>query len=144
MNFKIKQKLTPPSTQIIQEGKDPKQWSKTNPQVSSTQLFEETYPIIANSFKQIQKEQYELMSKKMLDYGIDNIAMGTKLETPEEIKFSLTSIFIRCHDKMSRLKNLVVLGKINNVKNESIRDTYMDLSNYNILAMIVSEGNWKK
>ena len=114
------------------------------PQVSSIQLFEETYPTIASSYKKIMKEQYELMSNKMLDYGLDNISMGTKLETEDEKKFSLTSIFIRCHDKMSRLKNLVVFNKQAAVKTESVRDTYQDLSNYNILAQIVLDGNWKK
>lgn len=111
---------------------------------SSIQLFEAMYPTIARSFKQIQNDQYELVAKKMISYGIDNITMGTKLETPEEVKFSLTSIFIRCHDKMSRLKNLVVFGQANTIEDESIKDTYMDLSNYNILAQLVIDGNWKK
>ena len=79
----------------------------------------------------------------MLDYGLENISMGTKLESMEDKRLSLTSIWIRCHDKMSRLKNLVLLNKTNQVANEPVTDSYRDLVNYNIIAQIVQNNQWK-
>ena len=106
--------------------------------------LEEEYPTIANGYKQIIKEQYALFAQKMLDYGVDNISMGTRLETPEDKKLSLTAIWIRCNDKMNRLKNLVLFNKKNQVENEPATDSYMDLVNYNIIAQLVSKDLWKK
>ena len=50
------------------------------------QQMEEEYPEIAREYKKILKEQYELFAGKMLDYGLDNISMGTRLETQDEKK----------------------------------------------------------
>ena len=72
--------------------------------------LEKEYPIIANEFQEILVAQYELFAQKMLSYGMGNISMGSNLETKDEVKFSLTSIWIRMNDKMNRLKNLVLLG----------------------------------
>lgn len=102
------------------------------------------YPQIANAYQEIVKEQFLLFAKKMLDYGVDNIAMGTRLETPEEKTLSLTAIWIRCNDKMNRLKNLVLFNKKNQVDGEVSIDSYMDLVNYNIIAQIVHKDLWKR
>lgn len=110
---------------------------------SNKNTLETEFPLIAEEFKKIQKEQYELFSRKMVSYGKGNISMGTELKTQEEVKFSLTSIWIRLHDKMNRLKNLVVFGKTNTVEDESIEDTYKDISNYAIISLIVKRGLWK-
>jgi hypothetical protein len=47
------------------------------------------------------------------------------------------------NDKIQRLKQLVVLGKQDNV-GEAIDDTYQDLSVYGIIAQLVSRGKWAK
>ena len=111
---------------------------------SNTERLEEEYPTIYEGYKKIMDEQFELFSKKMLLYGLDNISMGSKLETFEEKKLSQTSIWIRCNDKMNRLKNLVLFDKPNTLKDESINDSYMDLVNYNIIAQLVHQDLWKK
>jgi hypothetical protein len=106
--------------------------------------FEKEYPILAEGFKEIQKEQYELFARKMLSYGLGNIAMGSNLETEEDVNLSLTAIWIRSMDKMQRLKQLVLLKKNNPLDNEPVEDAYTDLSNYSIIAMLVKAGKWKK
>jgi hypothetical protein len=111
---------------------------------TTIQQMEEEYPEIAREYKKILKEQYELFSKKMLDYGLDNISMGTRLETQDEKRLSLTSVWIRCSDKMNRLKNLVLLNKSNRVTDEPSIDSWIDLCNYSIIAQIVSRDQWKK
>mgnify|MGYP003352479449 CR=1 FL=1 len=63
-------------------------------------------------------------------------------KTPEEKKLALTAIWIRMNDKMNRLKNLVLLNKENTVQDESIQDTFKDLSNYAIIAQLVINDEW--
>ena len=106
--------------------------------------FENEYPELADGFKIIQEEQYELFAKKMLSYGLGNIAMGSNLETKEDVNLSLTAIWIRSMDKMQRLKQLILLNKNNSLDNEPVEDAYIDLSNYSIIALLVKAGKWKK
>lgn len=118
---------------------------KETKKLTAVEQLELEYPVIANEYKKILREQYELFAMKMNQYGLDNITVGTRLETPEEKKLSLTSVWIRCADKMNRLKNLMVLNKHNYLEStESIEDSYKDLVNYNIIAQIVSRDFWKK
>jgi hypothetical protein len=88
-------------------------------------------------------EQYELFCKKQLNYGPENISVGTKLATPDEIKVSLTGIWFRVNDKVQRLKQLVLLSKQDMV-GESIADSFVDMSVYGIIAQIVTRGKWGK
>ena len=104
---------------------------------------EEKYPETTKEFKKILNEQYELFVKKQLDYGPENISVGTKLSPPDEIKDSLTGIWFRANDKIQRLRQLVLLGKQDHV-GESIQDSFVDLSVYGIIAQIVSRGKWGK
>lgn len=109
---------------------------------NTIEQFEQEYPTLAKSYKEILKQQYELFASKMLDYGLANIAQGNTLETSEEKKFSLTAIFIRMNDKMSRWKNMLMKNQI--PKNETLLDTYKDLTNYAIIAQLVDQDKWKK
>jgi hypothetical protein len=118
---------------------------KSYPKMSDTvRQMEKEYPVIAEEFKEIMVAQYELFAAKMLSYGMGNISMGSNLETKDEVKFSLTSIWIRMNDKMNRLKNLVLLGNKNPLDNEPTMDSWVDLTNYGVIAQIVSKGKWKK
>jgi hypothetical protein len=110
---------------------------------NSIQELEAKYPEIAQEYKRIAGEQFQIFASKMLDYGKGNISVGSNLETPEEVKLSLTGLWFRLTDKINRLKNLVVLNQKPNVKDESITDTFQDLSIYGIIAQIVQNGKWK-
>ncbi len=105
--------------------------------------FEETYPTLAEEFKKIQTEQYTLFAKKMMDYGIGNIALGSDLSEEEDVKFSIMGIWLRCNDKINRLKNLLKNGK-NYVSGEGMVDSSIDIANYGIIAMMVLRDKWKK
>lgn len=104
--------------------------------------FEEEYPILSQNFKNLQHEQYELFASKMLSYGIDNIALGSKLETKDEKNMSINGIFFRIMDKVNRWKNLLL--KPENNHEESLVDTYKDISNYMLIAQLVEKNEWKK
>lgn len=104
--------------------------------------FEEQYPTLSENFKKLQQEQYDLFASKMLSYGIENISLGTKLETQEQKQMSLSGIFFRVMDKVNRWKNLLLNPK-NNYE-ESLKDTYRDISNYMLIAILIDNNEWKK
>lgn len=106
--------------------------------------FEKTYPTLAEAWKQAQQEQYELFAQKMMDYGLGNISLGTNLEESEDIKLSLTGIWLRCNDKVNRLKNLLKRDGVNYVNGETMMDSFLDISNYGIIASLVMKDKWKK
>ena len=104
--------------------------------------MEKEWPEMTKEFKRLQKAQYELFLHKQHDYGPGNISVGTMLQTPEEVKLSLTGLWFRINDKIQRLKQLVVLGEPDTV-GESINDTFQDLSVYGIIAQIVQQKKFK-
>ena len=105
--------------------------------------FEKKYPELAYEFQQVQKEQYELFASKMMDYGLLNISLGSTLEKEEDIKLSITGIWLRCNDKINRLKNMIQRNGRNYVKGEAMIDSFIDISNYGIIAQLVLRGKWK-
>ena len=62
---------------------------------SVIEQMEKEWPEMTKEFKQLQREQYELFLHKQHDYGPGNISVGTQLQTPEEIKLSLTGLWFR-------------------------------------------------
>ena len=112
-----------------------------NPKV--VEEMEKQWPEMTAEFKRIMFTQYELFCLKQSNYGPDNISVGSNLETEEEKKVSLTGLWFRMNDKIQRLKQLVVLGKQDNI-GESCEDTFQDLSVYGIIAQLVSSGKWAK
>ena len=105
--------------------------------------FEQKYPELAYEFQQVQKEQYELFASKMMDYGLSNISLGSTLEKKEDISLSITGIWLRCNDKINRLKNILQRNGKNYVKGEAMIDSFIDISNYGIIAQLVLRGKWK-
>jgi hypothetical protein len=75
---------------------------------------------------------------------LSNIALGSTLEDPEDINLSLTGIWLRCNDKINRLKNMLKRKGRNYVQDEPMIDSFIDISNYGIIAQLVMKGMWKK
>ena len=111
---------------------------------STVEDFESTYPELAKEFRRIQEEQYDLFAGKMLDYGLGNIALGSTLTDKEDIQLSLTGIWLRCNDKINRLKNMLKREGRSYVNDEPMIDSFIDISNYGIIAQLVMRGKWKK
>ena len=107
------------------------------------EVFETEYPELAEEYKRIGMEMYQMFAAKHMDYGLNNIALGGDLTNKEDKKFSLTGLAIRLTDKISRLKNLLINGK-NYVKGEGMEDTFIDIANYGIIGMLVGRNKWKK
>jgi hypothetical protein len=78
-----------------------------------------------------------LLSSKQADYGpgaINNSPGGP-----------LQGINVRMHDKMSRAVNLTSPWEDQAhvvPRHESLRDTYRDLANYAVIAVMVLDGTW--
>ena len=111
---------------------------------SIIEQMEREWPEMTQEFKQIQREQYELFLNKQHDYGPGNISVGTQLLTEDEVHLSLTGLWFRMNDKIQRLKNLLMSGRENAVEGEPLEDAYLDVSNYGIMATIVSRSKWGK
>lgn len=76
--------------------------------------------------KLVQKEAFQLFEKKNKDYG-DAFA-----------NYGPIGVIVRMGDKINRLTNITNNG-INLVKNESIRDTLIDLHNYSAMAIMLMD-----
>ena len=73
-------------------------------------------------------DDIKLFDKKQSDYGSHNIA-----------KFGVIGVLVRSSDKIERLINL----KDKEELNESIEDSWQDLSVYGAIARVVLDNNWK-
>ena len=107
----------------------------------ASQILKEEYPTIYNGYMSIMEQQLELFSKKHLDYGMHNITAGTSLANEDERSFALTGLWYRISDKVNRWKNMIITGR--KTQNETLIDTYQDLTNYGIIAQLVERGMWK-
>ena len=124
---------------VIKDTKSSMPRSKTDNVI--TQMGKE-WPEMTAEFRRLQREQYELFLHKQHDYGPGNISVGTMLQTPEEVKLSLTGLWFRMNDKLQRVKTLLMHGRESAVKDEPLEDAYLDVSNYGIMATIVKNGKW--
>ena len=111
---------------------------------SVVEQMENEWPEMTTEFKKIQHEQYVLFCNKQHDYGPGNISVGTQLQTPDEIKLSLTGLWFRMNDKLQRVKTLLMGNKESAVQDEPLEDAYLDVSNYGIMATIVGRSKWGK
>ena len=124
--------------------KDTKNNSSKKSKENIITMMEKEWPEMTAEFRRLQREQYELFLHKQHDYGPGNISVGTMLQTPEEVKLSLTGLWFRMNDKLQRVKTLLMTGRESAVKDEPLEDAYLDVSNYGIMATIVGRGKWGK
>lgn len=79
-------------------------------------------------------EVTNILIKKQADYGPHNI--GRAPGGP------LNGLIVRIHDKISRIMHLTKTEV--DPQNESLRDSYVDLANYALIALMVLDGTWPK
>jgi hypothetical protein len=88
----------------------------------------EFYDISEKYYNQLHR----LLTKKQQDYGPANIANAPG--------GAINGLRVRMHDKIARINNLIDSGQ--NPENESLHDSFMDLANYAIIAMMVLDDKW--
>ena len=87
-------------------------------------------------FRKVSHEFYaeaeNVLVKKQNDYGPTNISRSPG--------GPLNGLRVRMHDKISRINHLID----NDVdpENESLKDSFLDLANYSIIAMMVLDQKW--
>lgn len=82
--------------------------------------------------KPFYSETFQVLVKKQSDYGPKNISLSPG--------GPLNGLRVRMHDKLSRINHLIDSGAT--PENESLRDSFLDLANYSIIAMMVLDGDW--
>jgi hypothetical protein len=78
------------------------------------------------------QEAKALLLKKHEDYGPTNISNAPG--------GPLNGLRVRIHDKSARINHL--LDSNVSPKNESLRDSFLDMANYAIIALMVIDGDW--
>lgn len=82
-----------------------------------------------DKFKEIVNNMLDLYQRKQSDYG-DSVA-----KTFDE--YGLVSFLVRMEDKLNRCATLTKKSSTEQqVKDEKVEDTLMDLANYSIMALI--------
>jgi len=81
--------------------------------------------------QKFQHAKHTLLSKHK-DYGPKNIA-----NSPGG---PLNGLRVRMWDKFARINNLIDSGAT--PENESLKDSFLDMANYAIIAMLVLDGEW--
>jgi hypothetical protein len=79
-------------------------------------------------------EAEKLLLKKHKDYGPKNISGSPG--------GALNGLRVRIHDKLARINNLYDSGST--PENESLRDSFIDMANYAIIALLVLDDKWDK
>lgn len=78
----------------------------------------------------ILAEMRETMIAKQRDYGPGNIA-----------EFGELGVLVRSADKYNRLKNLLYANP-SEPSNEALDDTWLDMANYGLIALMVRRRIW--
>ena len=79
-------------------------------------------------------EAEKLLLKKHKEYGPKNISGSPG--------GALNGLRVRIHDKLARINNLYDSGST--PENESLRDSFIDMANYAIIALLVLDDKWDK
>jgi hypothetical protein len=95
-------------------------------------MLEEKEDIFEYDVIGIADELTSLLLKKHRDYGPKNIS-----HSPGG---ALNGLRVRMHDKIARINHLIDSGST--PENESLEDSYKDLANYSIIALMVLRGQW--
>lgn len=82
----------------------------------------------------IYHELQEILVSKQVDYGPLNIWNAPGGAT--------NGLMVRMSDKLERLKNLIYNSIEPN--HEALEDSFVDIANYAIIALMVERGIWEK
>lgn len=121
---------------------DKKDWCKCDkgydrkpqfPNYETTDPRKEELKRLRSDAQDVTSKLINILIKKHSDYGPNNIAKAPG--------GPLNGLSVRLHDKVERLSNLI--EKNAKPSNESIEDTFIDIANYAIIALLVLDNKWK-
>jgi hypothetical protein len=90
----------------------------------------------ATGFEEAVQQKFQhaksVLLQKHKDYGPKNIALAPG--------GAINGLRVRMHDKLARINHLMDSGV--DPQNESLKDSFLDLANYAIIAMMVLDDEW--
>lgn len=90
----------------------------------------------ASGFEEAVQQKFQhaksVLLQKHKDYGPLNIALAPG--------GPINGLRVRMWDKMARINHLLETGA--DPQNESLKDSFLDLANYSIIAMMVLDDEW--
>lgn len=91
---------------------------------------------LSKRFHELLAEAGEMHDKKQADYGLDhdpfhNVRASADFGVPGWV-----GCMVRADDKMKRLKKYATKGEL---RNESVRDSFMDLAVYALIGLVLYE-----
>jgi len=105
-----------------------REWNALNQTATSKGISEEFLLSILNKLN----DAGQLLVKKQLDYGPTNISRAPG--------GPMNGLRVRMHDKIARINNLLDKGV--DPENESLQDSFIDLLNYSVIALMVLDNTW--
>lgn len=112
----------------LESSTDPKMITKPDSSVLPTIIVGE----FDNHVYDIIEEAAAILITKHRDYGPRNISGSPG--------GPLNGLRVRMWDKVARINNLIDSGKT--PEHESLRDSFLDLANYAVIACMVIDGKW--
>lgn len=85
-----------------------------------------------SNLQKVIDECEDVLVRRHADYGPKNIA-----QSPGG---ALNGIRVRMWDKVARINNLIDEAK--DPQGESLRDSFIDIANYGMIALMVLNGDW--
>lgn len=136
LNFELLKGDSPVDTIKNEEDKNARKVGATFPERSVLTNFTERQP---NTFQEavdkVLLEMKNLLISKQRDYGARNI-----------LEFGAIGVVLRANDKLSRLKHLHGVDdytfQIKTAKHESIKDSWRDLANYALIALLLESDTF--
>lgn len=80
------------------------------------------------------EEAQQLLLERHRKYGPKNISASPG--------GALNGIRVRLHDKLARINNYVDNGGQADFADDSLRDAWIDMANYSLIALLVLDGKW--
>lgn len=121
-------------TEMHTEGTDMQLGEFNNLEEVMKEKIRTSTPYLEFEYAVQQKFQHakHILLSKHKDYGPKNIAFAPG--------GALNGLRVRMHDKLSRINHLIDSGA--EPQNESLKDSFLDLANYAIIAMLVLDEEW--
>lgn len=105
---------------------------KANECLDCGQVTVHKSPDIAEDVARVVSHAVSVLLQKHDDYGPKNIALSPG--------GPLNGLRVRMWDKLARINHLIDSGAA--AKNEPLRDSFLDLANYAVIAMLVLDEKW--
>lgn len=123
-------------TDLQESGIDPTTFDLGTIQELPSDVLAQIRKGVTTEFEESVQQKFQhaksVLLQKHKDYGPKNIAGAPG--------GPINGLRVRMWDKMARINHLVDTGAT--PENESLRDSYLDLANYAIIAMLVLDGEW--